>query len=134
MDSNNSKVITVCFMIAGILTGVVASILIGTLSTVTTGGFSRFIGQDLVRHGVPVAVGVVAFLVLQFNKQSVAWGDDVVSEVRRIVWPSRKDTTSMTIVVCIMLVISGIILGLMDVVSGSLIDWLLTRGFAGLFT
>lgn len=134
MENSNNKIITVSFMVGGILVGIVVSVLLDALIGMATGGFGRFIGQDLIRHGLPVVAGLAFFLALQFNKKVLVWADEVAVEIKRVVWPSRKDTTAMTIVVCIMLLISGVALGLLDVVSGSLLDWLLNGSFAGLFS
>lgn len=129
----NNKIITISFMVTGILLGIVAFILVDSLAAVATGGFGRFLGQDMVRHGLPVGLGIVTFVALQFNKRVLEWATEVVIELRKIVWPSRRDTMAMTIMVCIMLVISGLILGAFDVISGSLIDWLLHHNFSGIF-
>lgn len=134
MDNTNSKIVTVSFMVAGILIGIVVSVLMETLSAVSTGAFGRFVSQDFVRHGLPVVVGLGSFLFFQINKRIVAWADEVVVELRRVVWPSRKDTTAMTIMVCVMLLISGVFFGVLDVVSGSVVDWLLHQNFFGLFS
>lgn len=132
MENNNSKVISVSFMVAGILAGVVVSVLMETLAAIATGGFGRFVSQDIIRHGLPVVAGLAVFLGLQLNASVKTWADEVVTEIRRVVWPSQKDTTAMTIMVCVMVLISGVVLGLMDVVSGSLVDWLVHQNFGGL--
>jgi preprotein translocase subunit SecE len=132
MENTNSKIITISFMAAGILLGIVAFVLIESLAAVATGSVGRFFAQEVVRHGFPVAIGVVVFVVLQFNKGVLSWADEVVSELRKIVWPSQRDTVQMTIMVCFMLVISGALLGALDVLSGSFIDWLLHHNFMGL--
>ncbi len=131
MENNNNKTITVSFMIAGILIGILANVIIDTLSAVTTGGFNRFVTQDWVHHGVPVALGLLTFIVLQTNKKIHSWADEVATELKRVVWPSRKDTTAMTIVVCVMVLVSGVVFGLLDGISGSIIDWLLSRNLLG---
>lgn len=129
----NNKIITVSFMVTGILLGIVTFVLVDSLAAIATGASGRFFGQDLVRHGLPVAIGIVAFVGLQFNKRVLSWATEVVIELRKIVWPSRRDTFAMTIMVCVMLIISGVILGAFDVISGSLIDWLLHHNFSGIF-
>ena len=134
MENNNNKIVTVCFMLTGILIGIVVAVLMETLGAVGTGAFGRIVAEPAVRHGLPVVVGLIAFIVLQANKKVVSWADDVVSEIRRIVWPSRRDTMAMTVVVCIMLLISGVALGLLDVLSGSFVDWLLHRNLGGIFS
>ena len=134
MENNNSKIVTVCFMLTAILLGIVVAVTMETLSAVGTGAFGRFVSDPTVRHGLPVVVGIAIFAVLQMNKAVVHWADEVVGEIRLIVWPSRRDTVSMTVVVCVMLLISGLALGLLDVLSGSFIDWLLHRNIVGLFS
>jgi len=79
---------------------------------------------DLIRHGVPLAFGLVVFSVLQFNPRLLAWADEVVAEIRKIVWPSRKDTVAMTIVVVVMVMISSVIIVSFDFVSGYVINLL----------
>lgn len=134
MENTNSKYITVSFIVAGLLLGIVVSVLLETLSTVSTGAFGRIVSQDVIRRGLPFAVGVGSFLVFQFSKPITTWADEVVTELRRVVWPSRKDTTAMTIMVCVMLLISGVYFGILDVVSGQVVDWLLHQNFFGLFS
>ena len=47
---------------------------------------------------------------------------EVISELRKVVWPSRDDVVHLTIVICIMTVIIGAILGVIDIAFGRLID------------
>src|SRR4051812_31691598 len=133
MENSNKKFITFGFMVVGILIALVVNVLLDTAAAVTTGSVSRFLSGDLIHHGLPVVVGLGLFMGLQFNHKVTAWADEVAAEIRKVVWPSRKDTTAMTIVVCIMLIISGAVLGLMDVVSGSVIDWLVHMNFGNIF-
>lgn len=134
MEKTNDKIITVSFLSGAILLGIVVNVLMETMAAVATGPFGRVVSHDLVRHGVPFLAGLFLFFALQFNKRVKHWADEVVTEISRVVWPSRRDTTAMTVVVCVMLIISGVTLGLLDVVSGSLIDWLLQHNFMGLFS
>ncbi len=132
-QSSTNKTITISFMLASILIGIFVSVLMETLAVVTTGAFGRFVAQDLVRHGLPVVVGFAVFIFLQTNKGIYEWGGEVVTELSRVVWPSRKDTTAMTIVVCIMVLISGAAFGILDMVSGAVVTWLLHQNFNGIF-
>jgi len=47
---------------------------------------------------------------------------DIVSELRKVVWPSRQDATYLTIVVLIVAAIVGAALGAIDIAFGWLID------------
>ena len=134
MENTNNKIITISLMTAGILIGLVVFVLVESMAAIATGGFGRMLAQDLVRHGLPVAIGLLAFIILQINKGVLSWADEVVTELRKIVWPSRKDTTAMTVVVCVMLLISGVVLGLMDIISSKVIETLLHYNFMGIFS
>ena len=116
MEKDNSKIITVSFVAASFLAAVTTSILLETAAA-SFGFVAQLYAQDGIRHGVPVTVALVTFAVLQFNKKTVIWADEVVLEIRKVVWPSRRDTTAMTVVVCIMLAISCAILFVFDYIS-----------------
>jgi preprotein translocase subunit SecE len=47
---------------------------------------------------------------------------DVISELRKVVWPSREDTLHLAVVVVIVTIIFGAILGAIDIGFGWLID------------
>lgn len=124
MDKLNSKIMTVSFAATGAILGLTLSLLIRAF----TGVFplmARLGGEDWFRHGVPVAIGFGTFLLLQLNPKVRVWGDEVISEIRKVVWPSRKDTTAMTVVVCIMVLISSAIVTSFDFVSGYVINVLM---------
>ena len=123
MEKTNSKIITLSFAIAALLSGLVVSLLLKAFS----GAFAfvaRAYDMDIVRHGLPLLVGFGLFAYCQFNKKIVTWADEVVVEVRKVVWPSRKDTTAMTIVVCVMVLISSVIISTFDMFSGYIINTL----------
>ena len=121
MDKTNSKILTLSFALFAGLSGLTISLLIKSFSG-AFGIVAKLADSDLVRHGVPVAVALAIFLVLQFNSKILAWGDDVVLEIRKVVWPSQKDLTAMTIVVVVMVLISSVIVTSFDFVSGYVIN------------
>ena len=61
---------------------------------------------------------------MQFNKNVTKWADEVVLETSKVVWPTRKDTTAMTVVVCVMLIISSAVLGFFDFSATELVKLL----------
>ncbi|MBL7669442.1 MAG: preprotein translocase subunit SecE [Bdellovibrionaceae bacterium] len=116
MNKANSKILTLSFAISGAVVGFTVSLLIKAFS----GAFAfvaRAADMDLVRHGVPVVIGFGLFALLQFHPGILAWADEVVTEVRKVVFPSRKDTTAMTIVVIIMVFVSSLIITSFDFIS-----------------
>lgn len=126
MKKEVKKILTVSFMIAGILTWLVIGALFDTFAA-TWGFVARMASNDIVRHGLPVVCGLTVFGSLLFNKNILAWSAEVVSEIQKVVWPSRKDTLGMTVVVCIFLLITGLMVGLFDVFSGYLVNLLVSN-------
>jgi len=123
MGDQTKKILTLSFAIAGFLTGFTIHLLLKAFS----GAFAivaRATSSDLVQHVMPVAIGFAVFFALQFNKKVLVWGDEVVSEIAKVVWPTRKDTTGMTVVVCIMVLVSSVVVMGFDFVSASVIGLL----------
>jgi len=125
MENTNNKIITLSLMGLGILVWLVTKILMQTAAGMVGGPVGRALNTDFAMHVVPVLLGLLTFGLLQFNAKVMVWAEEVVAEIKKIVWPSQKDTVQMTIVVCIMLVIVGIIIGGFDILSSYAIDGLL---------
>jgi preprotein translocase subunit SecE len=47
---------------------------------------------------------------------------DIISELRKVVWPTRQDTVYLTVVVVVVTLILGAILGAIDIAFGWLIE------------
>ena len=75
--------------------------------------------MDLFRHGVPIIAGLGAFLTFQLHKPYQKLADEVVTEVRKVVWAGKKELYSMTILVCVILIVSGVVLGVFDLMAGA---------------
>jgi preprotein translocase subunit SecE len=50
------------------------------------------------------------------------WIMDIISELKKVVWPSRSDVWHLTVVVVIVTLIVGAVLGGIDIGFGQLID------------
>lgn len=124
MDKTNSKILTLSFAIAGAISGLTLHLLIKSFAA-AFGVVARFADSDAVRHGLPVVVGILVFAALQFNPRVLTWADEVAVEIRKVVWPSRKDTTAMTIVVLVMVAISSVIITGFDLTSGLVLKWVM---------
>jgi preprotein translocase subunit SecE len=124
MENTNSKILTLSFVIFSALIGFTVS----TLLKVFSGAFgiiAKAMEYDLFRHGLPVAIGLGLFIYLQFNKKVLTWAEEVLAEVRKIVWPPMKDTKGMTIIVVVMVLISSAIVSVFDMFSGFVLNQLL---------
>ena len=61
-----------------------------------------------------VVAAVVVFLASEPGKQLVACGRDAWREVKKVVWPTRKETTQMTLYVFGFVVLMALFLWLTD--------------------
>ncbi len=121
------KILTLSFVCAGALAALVVGFILDALIG-SSGVLARYLGADAVRHGVPVVVGIGCFLVLQFNQKVFKVADEALLELSKVVWPSRRDTMAMTVVVCVMLIISSVILGVLDWGATELVRaWVLNK-------
>ena len=63
---------------------------------------------------VLLALAVVSFMVSEPGKQLIAFGRDAWREVKKVVWPTRKESTQMTAVVFGFVLIMALFLWLTD--------------------
>ncbi len=112
------------FGLFAVLIGFTLHLLIKILAG-SFGVIARMTDSDLVRHGIPVAVSLALFAFLQFNSRTLVWGDEVVAEIRKVVWPAKKDVSAMTIVVLIFVAIASFVITAFDLLSGQAINILM---------
>jgi preprotein translocase SecE subunit len=110
---DNKKIITVSLALLGILVGFVTHFLLEFLAG-NIGFVNRLYTNEVFSTGLPVLVGVIVFAGLQFNRQSQEFTDGVVTELKKVVWPSQRDTGLMTVVVVITLILAGVVVGFYD--------------------
>ena len=75
--------------------------------------------------GIAIAVALVA--VTPSGKRFIAYAKDSFNEVKKVVWPSRKETTQMTLIVFAFVVVMAIFLWSAD----KIIEWLIFAVFLG---
>ena len=124
IKSENFKIVTISFVAFAFLAGFVVKILFETLA-VSVGFFAGFYGQDIFRHGIPFASGLFLFIYFQVKKEARTLADEVVTEVKKVVWPTKKELYAMSFVVCMILVLSGVVLGVFDLVAGTSVNFFL---------
>jgi preprotein translocase subunit SecE len=124
MEKTYNKIIAISFVIAAALFGWVVNVAINILVN-TWGSFARVANNTVVSHGVPIAAAILFFFVLIFNTGIRSWASDVALEIGKIVWPSVKDTRSLTIVVCMIILIAAVLFSVFDLVSGYIVEFIL---------
>ena len=70
---------------------------------------------------VLMAAAVVTFFTSESGKQLIAYGRDSVKEVRKVVWPTRKEALQMTAYVFAFVFVMALFLWLTD----KTLEWLL---------
>ncbi len=116
--SKYAKIHQICGVFLAFIAGFSIRIVLEFFATLF-GFAARIYSIEYIRHGLPIGVGVLCFLILQFHPKIKKWMLEVITEVDKVVWPTKKDTFSMTFVVCIILLLSGLVLGLFDLTAGS---------------
>lgn len=80
---------------------------------------------NVLREGLPVLIGAIIFTILLKHPRVNVVMDEVVSELKKVTWPSRDDVVKSTTVVIICILIASFILAGFDLMWGKLITFLL---------
>jgi preprotein translocase subunit SecE len=70
---------------------------------------------------VLLAMAVVTFFISEPGKQLIAFGQDAAKEVKKVVWPTRKEAGQMTLYVFAFVVVMALFLWLTD----KTLEWVL---------
>ncbi len=125
MDKTTRNIFTLTLVAAGILVWYAASTavvhFIAYLDIYVKAGLVHF----LVADAVPALLGALTAFILYRNQKVKTYLLDVITEVKKVVWPNKKETWGATVVVIIAVIISGLVLGVFDWISGYLIKLIL---------
>ena len=124
MEKLINKVMMVSFVCGAFLVGYTVQV-INTLLASSWGTYARITDSELITQGTPIIFALIFFIYVNASKNVRTWANEVIVEVSKVVWPSKKDTTAMTIFVCIFMILSGVILGLFDFFSSKVIRFII---------
>jgi preprotein translocase subunit SecE len=100
-------------------------VMAGALVIAAVGAFYALSAQDLwLRVAALVALmlmGVGVFFTSEAGRQLIAYGQDSVREVRKVVWPTRKEAMQMTGYVFAFVFVMALFLWLTD----KTLEWVL---------
>jgi preprotein translocase subunit SecE len=93
-------------------------VLVAALVVAALVGFYAFSAQGPIIQWLTLVGGLVAavvvFLLSLPGRELVAFGNDAWREVNKVVWPTRKESTQMTLYVFAFVVIMALFLWLTD--------------------
>ena len=61
----------------------------------------------------------------RFRLKQPNWLEEIISELKKVAWPTREETAYLTTVVIIVAVAAGVVLGVVDIFFSWLIDHVL---------
>jgi preprotein translocase subunit SecE len=95
-------------------------------------GFYMLSGQPTVLRILSVLAGIAAFIAVFWTtpqgQQAIRFLGEAITEAKKVVWPTRKETIQMTMIVFILVVIMAIFLAFIDIGFSYIINLLLGRG------
>ena len=95
-------------------------------------GFYVLSDQPTVLRILSVLAGVGAFIAVFWTtpqgQQSIGFLQEAITEGKKVVWPTRKETIQMTLIVFVLVVIMAIFLAFIDIGFSYIINLLLGRG------
>lgn len=124
MESQYQKWVNLSYLALAVLFGYIVFSVAGKV----VGAYdleARVRNIELILRGVSVGLGAILFLVLYRNEQANQFTNEVMAELARVTWPSQKDTSSATLIVIVMVIVSGMVLGLLDFLWIRLLEWVL---------
>lgn len=72
--------------------------------------------KDLYVMVLGIGAASIGTLVFWRKKETFAKATDIVAELSKVTWPTRKETSAATIVVIVTVIIASLFLGLFDMV------------------
>jgi preprotein translocase subunit SecE len=91
----------------------------GAIVLMALGAFYAFSTHSLLVRviGLLVAVGAAVAIALktELGAETLEFIQGARSELRKVVWPTRAETTQTTLIVIVMVIIMGLLLWLFDV-------------------
>ena len=91
------------------------------------GGANVLFGQPwpVVGGTISSLLGLIGFLILSTNQKTTEFTDEVFGELKKVTWPTGKETAASTLVVSVMVIIAAVMFLIMDMVWKALLDFLI---------
>jgi preprotein translocase subunit SecE len=86
------------------------------------GGYFTRHPNELAINGVAALVALIVGIAVYRNDRVYTLAHEIASELKKVTWPTKKETQLGTLVVIVMVIVSAIILGVFDAVWAYLTD------------
>ena len=77
---------------------------------------------------VGLGLAIAVFWTTPQGQQAFSFLNDAITEAKKVVWPTRKETFQMTMIVFILVVLMAIFLAFVDISFSYIINLILGRG------
>lgn len=117
----NQRYVIFSFMAGGILLWATFAKLFAAVAWAADVPDTAILGNQFTTSTLlGLIVGVGATLFALRHAKTYSYSEEVVAELRKVTWPSRKETQTATVVVIVTTLIIAAILGLFDLVWSQL--------------
>ena len=111
------RLVAIFFVLAAIAIGVFLEKILGLVFSYTRWNDAAIFGEDWTLSTViGFAIAVVAAVVLWRTPKVQATSLDIASELKKVTWPTFRETRAATVAVVIATFVAAIILGVFDYV------------------
>lgn len=114
------RIVIFAYLILGLIVAITLAKLFTSLALVAGIPNPALVGTFTLGSliGTVLAAGGVFYLFN--NEQAKTYSLDVINELNKVTWPSKKETRTATVVVIVTTLLVSVILGLFDQVWGAL--------------
>ena len=84
------------------------------------GGYFTRHPNDFLINGIAAFIALVVGIWVYRNDRIYTLAYEITSELKKVTWPTKKETQLGTIVVIVMVIVSAIILGAFDMLWGAI--------------
>ena len=122
--NDNKKLISIVFLSASAIVWYLFTAIVERVA-VYIGLFNDASWQGILLKIIPIVIAIITFIILSKLNVSKEYVNNVLVEVKKVVWPKKQETIGATVVVVIFVLLSGAAFGLFDWFSGMFVGWLL---------
>ena len=114
-DEGPNKAVHIMFLTGGLLLFLVLN-----WTGEWVGGYFVRHTNDFLINGISALIALVVGVALYRNDRIYTLAHEIASELKKVTWPTKKETQLGTIVVIVMVIVSAIILGAFDMLWGAI--------------